>query len=98
MIKITTPFTLVHYVKHLKVNGKIARRDSGNAARSLRSLRDDGVDIQCARASLPILPTPLERSERSEQEGVTPSLSCDYLVHSPSRGEVNEVNEVSVHV
>jgi hypothetical protein len=91
-------FPSVPYVRELKGNGKIATRRSGNAARSLRSLRCAGGTHVCAR----VAPSPYillsERRERSERVGVQAVPSCGFLVHFALKAEVNEVNEVVADV
>lgn len=82
-------FTPVHYVRNMTVNEETARRRSGNAARSLRSLRSQGV-VLCVRArSSYNIPTPLESSERSERVGVTPLPYVENPVHCHGTDIVN---------
>ena len=81
-----------------EVNEKIARRRSGNAARSLRSLRSEGRATPCAHTR--VIPIPYSRNEVNEvnkrgsprrRVAITPFTSV-------RNGEVNEVNEVVVDV
>jgi hypothetical protein len=86
-------FTLVHYVRNLKVNEKTARRRSGNAARSLRSLRSTGVAI--LRAWNPcIVYLPSWNEGNDVNDGVKPPrLLAILLVHFRAKPDVNDVNE-----
>lgn len=88
----------VHYVRNMKVNEKTARRNSGNAARSLRSLRSDGVAPRRVRARLQCVSTSLERSERSEREGGKAALSGENLVHCQQSEVVNGSERAGLEV
>lgn len=81
-----------------EVNEKIARRRSGNAARSLRSLRSEGRVPPCAHTR--VYPLPYSQNEVNEvnERGVSPCRPRKISFTSPRIGEVNEVNEVVADV
>jgi len=81
-----------------EVNEKIARRRSGNAARSLRSLRSETRVYPCAPTR--VIPIPYSRNEVNEvnENGVPRRRPRKISFTSPPRPEVNEVNEVVADV
>lgn len=88
----------VHFVRKVKVNEKTARRQSGNAARSLRSLRSEGRATPCAHTR--VIPLPYSRNEVNEvnKKGAPRRRPGKIPFTSVCTGEVNEVNGGVAHV
>lgn len=86
---VNDPFTPVHYLRYLTVNGVTARRNSGNTACSLRSLRSTALVPRRAKSLCSSTSTLLERSERSVQTPLTCLQSLDFAVHCRNVDIVN---------